>query len=183
MSSENTTNLEPSVEREVLLNYLLDQVDESVRNRFRLGLPLQLLGYAALHHDESLLQEYEGIHRPHNSPFDRLRGYQRLFAAALTRLENTPVEETAPSMSEDPQVFEAWVNSEFVDTARRDGSEMLKNSDFRFLSVFLVVSWLGLRHDTKLLIAFERRCISPDLEPQDRIRIGLEILEKASEPN
>lgn len=182
MNIDNTNGSGPSVKREILLKYVLDQVDETARRRFRLGLPLQILGYVALHHDKALLEEYERVHLPHNSPFHRLRGYQRLFAEALTRLENTPVEETAPSMSEDPPVFEGFSN-EFIATARRDGSEMLNRHDFRFVAVFLILAWIGLRHDTELLSDFEGRCIRPEMEPEDRICIGLEILKEAWEAN
>ena len=183
MSSENTNNSGPSVERQTLLAYCLDQVDESVRRRFRLGLSLQILGYSALHPYKDLLQQYEEIHLPCYSPFDRLRGYQRLFAEALARLEDTPIDEVEYTSTSDAKPVIEGLSKESIATARRDGLEMLENSDFRFVSVFLVVSWIGLCHDKDALADFETRCISTELEPGDQVRIGLEILNGVSEPN
>jgi len=184
MNIENNNCSGPSVERKILLGYCLDQVDESVRHRFRLGLSLQILGYSALHPYKDLLQQYETVHLPCYSPFDRLRGYQRLFAEALARLEDAPIEEAEynPSTSDAPPVIEG-LSQECVAAARRDGLEMLDSHDFRFLSVFLILSWIGLQSNRDALQAFERRCISPDLEPADQVTIGLEILNGVSEPN
>src|SRR5208283_220564 len=107
MNIENNNCSGPSVERKMLLKYVLDQVDESVRRRFRLGLSLQILGYSALHPYKDLLEEYATVHLPHYSPFDRLRGYQRLFAEALLRLRDTPVAEVEyTSTSDTPPVIE-----------------------------------------------------------------------------
>ena len=132
-------------------------------------------------HTEIFFNSQEEIHLPCYSPFDRLRGYQRLFAEALARLEDAPIEEAEyTSKTGAPTVIEG-LSKECVTAAQRDGLEMLDSHDFRFLSVFLILSWIGLQSDRDALQAFERRCIRPDLEPGDQVRIGLEILREASE--
>ncbi len=183
MNTDNTNNLGPSVERKILLKYVLDQVDESVRRRFRLGLPLQILGYSALHPYKDLLQQYETVHLPCYSPFDRLRGYQKLFAEALLRLQDAPIEEAEYTSKTGAPPMIDGLSQDCIAAALRDGLEMLGSHDFRFLSVFLVVSWIGLQSNRDALEDFENRCISPELEPEERVIIGLEILREASEQN
>jgi hypothetical protein len=180
MDYENANTSEPSVEREVLLNYLLDQCDETARHRLRLGFPFPFLAFAALHADRSLLREYLEIHLPCYTPFDRLRTYQRLFREALTRLQNTPVGDIKyPLHPDHPLGTRPGTCKKFLVTAIRDGKTMLKSDDFRFLSVFLLISWLGLGFDKEALAEFENSCFKPDMDAPDRIMIGLSILRSA----
>ena len=56
---------------------------------------------------------------------------------------------------------------------------MLHSKDFRFLSVFLLNAWLGLRFNKSALADFEKRCISSDAEPEEKVRTGLAIMKEA----
>lgn len=181
MDSENsnTDRSEPCVPREVLLRYLLSRCD-STHHRFRLGFTFRFLGFAALYEYKDLLQVYQDIHLPGYSPVDRLMTYRRVFREALDRLRDTPLsaleyqEMPHNSESSEPEICER-----LLATAIRDATTMLERGDYTLESVFLLVSWLGLRFDPDALRDFERHCIGSDAEPDLRIKTGLAILKKA----
>ncbi len=180
MNSEDTNAHEPCVEEETLLKYLLYKCDEKIHHHLRLGFPFQFLGFAALYNDKNLLQKYQDIHLPCFTPLDRLITYKALFTKALLRLQDTPDEDFEyPTMPEYPKAIKPDICKKFIVTAMRDGREMLDSNRFGFLSVFLLISRLGLRFDRSALADFENRCVNPVMEPKERIRTGLAILKDA----
>jgi hypothetical protein len=183
MNQEDTSTSEPSVEREVLLNYLISKCGEADQDSRRYGFACQFLGYAALYFDKRLLWTYQDFSSPCYPPEIRFETYRRLFTQALARIQDTTVGDIDyPEMPEHPQATKPGICKKFLVSAMRDGRWMLDSSDFQFLSVFLLISWLGLRFDREALADFENRCVSSDTEPKDKIETGLAILKEALSP-
>jgi hypothetical protein len=163
-----------ALQPDIILQYLLNKCDFRSQRRLRLDYVFMFLGYVALYHHEDLLAEYRNIEFNPWNAVETLNGYKRLFTAALRRDLPEKIEYPLGTETVNPAT-----STYFLQTAAEDGRGMLASGEYRFLSVFLVLCRLGLGFDKAKIADFESQCLNPDVEPKEKIRIGLTIMKKA----
>lgn len=171
-----TKQHELSVEPEIILQYLLNRCDLNRHRRLRVDDPFKFLGYVALYPYKDLLEEYRKIDFNHWNALETLDSYKRLFTAASERC--------FPEMIDYPVIdkFTASVNpivcKVFLIAAADEGEAMLVSSDHQFLSVFLMLCFLGLGFDTNTQEDFEKM-IASEADTEAKLRSALRAITQA----
>ena len=163
----------PQVEPSLLLKYLIQKAEElSTRNFAGFPLPFCALGVGALAPFPELHKEFVEIVSPSESPVNaRADRCKKLFVEALAR----PQKKNCYVSSGEETPFHPVMSNRFAWEARRLGETMVEEKDFRFLSIWTCMTWIGLQTDAEKLRDFQEKCLQfPD--PEERIEQVIPIL-------
>jgi len=166
----------PQVEPTLLLRYLIEKSEELAHKNFTgFPLPFRGLGATALSPFPELYKEFVEIVSPSESPVnERADKCKKLFVEALAR----PQKKNCYVSSGEETPFHPVMSNRFAWAARRLGEEMVEEKDFRYLSIWTCMAWIGLQGDAEKLRDFQEKCLQfPD--PAERIEQVIPILWEA----
>jgi len=166
------------IEDTLLLKYLITRHSEMIGEDEPNLVPVWAgLGLVALHQNRELESAFQTLLSSSYTAEEVLRSSIDLFLAELNRLDavdttdylRKPVEHR-PLSPRTARKFLFW--------SWREGRKMKREQDFRFYSVWEVVSWLGLSSD-EYIQAFEERCRFSESPVQEKLEEGLQIVKAA----
>jgi len=164
----------PEIEPALLLQYLIQKAEElSCKNFTGFPLPFRLLGAVALIPFPKLQTDFRQIvSASDDSLKERAEKCKNLFVDALARPPDS--NSYASKGSEEPPFYPALSNR-FCWEARREGERMVEQKDFRFISIWTCMTWIGLQGDDDKLRDFQEKCLQYT-DPEERIEQVIPIL-------
>ena len=144
-----------------MLEYLIEKSDELSQGNSRgFPLPFRVFGITVLNAFSELRTEFlKIIDRSEEPVKGRSERCKELFVEALARPQDSysyEFNEESDEKGPDDRV----VSSRFCWAPRRLGKDMVERKDFRFLPIWVCMSWIGLRADAEELREFEAKCLS-----------------------
>ena len=166
----------PEVEPSLLLEYLIEKSEElSQRNYRGFPLPFRVFGVTVLDPFPELHEEFLKIVSPsEESVNERAERCKKLFVAALARPQEWNLKHHGEEDGEDLLV-DRGVANRFAWVARRLGEEMVARKEFRFLPIWMCMTYIGLCGDAEKLREFEEKCLQFP-EPEARIEAVIPFL-------
>ncbi len=166
----------PQVEPSLLLRFLIEKSEElSTRNFTGFPLPFRGLGVSVLDPFPDLEKEFLTIISESEEPVsERAKKCKGIFIEALARPQPQDSKFYAPKGGEEHR-FERVVSNRFAWEARRLGEEMVEEKDFRFLSIWTCMTWIGLQTDAEKLRDFQEKTLLYT-DPEERIEQVIPIL-------
>jgi hypothetical protein len=166
----------PEVEPILLLKYLIEKSEELSQQNYRgFPLPFRVFGLTVLDPFPELQEAFLQIVGPSDeSVNERARRCKELFVYALCRPQDR---NSCHSKGENDEQLpvDRGVSNRFCWAARRLGEEMVAREDFRFMPVWMCMTYIGFREDAEKLREFEEKCLQfPD--PQQKIEQMIPIL-------
>jgi len=169
----------PEVEPSLLLEYLIEKSEELSHGNYRgFPLPFRVFGLTVLDLFPELHEEFLKIVSPsEESVNERAERCKKLFVAALGRPQEWNLKHHVEEDGEDLPV-DRGVANRFAWTARRLGEDMVARKQFRFLPIWMCMTYIGLCGDAEKLRQFEEKCLQFP-EPEARIEAVIPILWEA----
>ncbi len=164
----------PQVEPSLLLRFLIEKSEELTEKTYSVfPLPFRGLGATALSPFPELYKEFVEIVSPSESPVkERAEKCKKLFVEALARPQK---KNCYVSKGGEDHSFHPVISNRFAWAARRLGEDMVEEKDFRYLSIWTCMTWIGLCGDAEKLRDFQEKCLQfPD--PEERIEQVIPIL-------
>jgi hypothetical protein len=165
MTTDNIT-IEPAVEADMILRYLLRQCDEkrSISNIVFLMLTLTVLS-----HEKELVQGFNNLISSCSPAQDEhLQLFVELLSKSLTRLSESTSFESPEEEIDDPPLDRA-ISRQFLRAAYREARWMQEEKDYEG----------GLQGDEGSKQEFVERCLQDDGEPAEQVEVGREIIKNA----
>ena len=166
----------PAIEPSLLLRYLIEKSEDlSTRNFTGFPLPFRGLGLSVLDPFSDLKEDFLIIISPSEEPVnERAKKCREIFVEALGRPQ--PLDSNFyVSKGDEDHRFEKVVSNRFAWEARRLGEEMVEEKDFRFISIWTCMTWIGLYGDAEKLRDFQEKCLEIS-DPEERIEQVIPIL-------
>ena len=183
----NDDNYTPgyAVDTELLLRYLIEKSEElSHGNRRAFSLPFQGLGAGVLAPFPELYQEFKELTLSPDDPIaERAVKCKGLFIEALGRPQEWNFKDPSDDDEDgEDRPFIRAVANRFAWDARREGEEMVEQNDFRFLSIWEMLSFIALQGDAERLKEFEKTCQQYS-EPKEKVERVIPLLWDALRAN
>jgi hypothetical protein len=169
----------PEVEPTLLLQYLIEKSKEISQGNYRgFPLPFRVFGVTVLDPFPELHEEFLKIVSPSEESVNkRAARCEEIFTDALERPQDRESKHHGGEDGEDFPVDRVVANR-FAWAARRLGEEMVARKEFRFLPIWMCMTYIGLCGDAEKFQKFEALCLRyPD--PEERIEQVIPILWEA----
>ncbi|MGB6068800.1 MAG: hypothetical protein WBG50_28655 [Desulfomonilaceae bacterium] len=169
MTTNNTT-IEPSVEVDLILRYLLTKCDDEKP----FGVVFLTLALGVVSDDTELIEGFRSIISSVSTEDKRLGLFIEVITRTLTRvsqrdLPDLPSEDRPPDPHLSRQFsWEAWT------LARR----MLETECYEMLPLWRMLCWIGLQVDDQLRQEFAERCLQTDTEPAEQVEVGKDLIKQ-----
>jgi len=136
------------------------------------------LGMVALHQNKELENAFKTLISSDSYTVEEtLTSSVDLFLAELDRLESADAADYMGKAVE-CRPLSRWTTRKFLFWSWGEGRKMKREGDFRFYSVWEVVSWLAMTSD-EYIKAFEERCRFSESPTEEKIKAGLNVVKAA----
>ncbi|MGB6066122.1 MAG: hypothetical protein WBG50_15080 [Desulfomonilaceae bacterium] len=177
----NNDNYTPgfAVEPTLLTEYLIEKAEEISHRNYR-GFPLPFRGFGAsvLAPFPELYEEFLTItSRSEDSVSERAKRCKEILIDATARPQDRESKDKGDEDEEkcEESSFDRAISTRLAWAARRDGEKMIERNDFRFLQIWMCMTFIALQGDAEKFQKFEALCLRyPD--PEERIEQVTPIL-------
>jgi len=167
------------IEDTLLLKFLLARYSEMLgMDEPRFDPVWKGLGLVALHQNKELANAFEILISSNSYTVEEsLTISIDFFMLELDRLETAETTDY-PEKKVERRPLSPRTARKFLFWSWREGRKMSREKDFRFYSVWELVSWLGLSSD-EYIQAFEERCRFSEFSTEKKLEQGLEVVKAA----
>lgn len=168
----------PEISTAEILEFLVTRFHEIIEtDEPRVPAIFHGLALVAVSKDEELASTCKALFSsPHLPPKEILRRSIELFQGALESCQDDePSQEPIHNTEEDHELSEKSCRHIMM-VARREGTQMLEQGDYRFVKIFECLSWIGLQCDSEWLDVFEEARAHFKDDPENLIKVGIDVI-------
>jgi hypothetical protein len=171
----------PEIQPSVILNFLVKRCNEIAQGDYpKIPFVLRALGLAGLAHDPELYNKCKEImSSPDFTKDEVIRSSIDIFKIALEGDPDRCPHQPQSSGGKDGREPDVKACKQFLLTGIREAKLMAEEADYRFLRIFEILAWVGLRCRADLMADFETLCKSSANDPENILQEGREILKAA----
>lgn len=176
MIIENDTAIEPTVDNDEILRYLLRQ-SSNKHHIVSPVFPIVLLTFLSTEKD--LVENFKIVISSCPSVQDEnLQLFIEILTNSLTTLSEGSPDEPSRGKGE-PEPLDTNVSKYFLRAAYREAGRIQEENDYSELKMWRFLSWIGLQSNEESRSLFSEKCLGDDTEPAQQVRAGREIVKKA----